>query len=146
MSAEQALAVFDLGKTNAKLLGFGDQLGEDALQLFGLVGGELESAVTVKLGGAGDRQFPLDHAPAEGAEDFARLGLGPDRAEHPGRGADHRRRLAGQGALEIWNLKSQIKRLLLEKCVIFSSIAQINILNVINYNHQYYTMGKFEKL
>ena len=28
MSVEQALAVFDLGKTNAKLLGFGDRSGK----------------------------------------------------------------------------------------------------------------------
>src|SRR3954451_24556466 len=68
----------------------GNQLSKDLLQLLGLLGEELEAASVEELLGVTDGELGLDHAAAHRAEHLAQLCLGPDGAEHAGRGADHR--------------------------------------------------------
>ena len=87
-----------LGQTAMRLRGSRRELGEDAREREREVFVDQGAVVGEGVVGHADRELAVDHAGADGGEDLARLGLGPDRAEQAGRGADDRGRLVAQRA------------------------------------------------
>src|SRR4051812_10215859 len=76
--------------------------GQDAEELLQRVAQiRLDQMAIVAEGARGlaDRQLAVEHVGADDAEDLLGLGLGPDRAEQAGRGADDRDRLALERAV-----------------------------------------------